>query len=169
MPSRGPRTLTSTKEKAKALQECYNDLLAGHFGARRTLEKLQRCYTQKGMRKDVEAYCKDCLICKRLTPIQHKLYRLLAPLLPLNNAQEEVIIDFVTELPLSCTGGQVYNAILVVVCRLTKIAYYIPARTDQDGTDLAQAQIREVIRLHRVLKTILSNRGLCNDAGNRGL
>ena len=45
MPSRGPRTLTLTKEKAKALQECHNNPLAGHFGARRTLEKLQRRYT----------------------------------------------------------------------------------------------------------------------------
>ena len=68
-------------------------------------------------------------------------------------------MDFVTELPPSRTGGQVYNAILVVVCRLTKMAHYIPARTDWDGTDLAQAWIREVVRLHRVPKTILSNRG----------
>ena len=86
MPSRGPRTLTSTKEKAKALQECHDNPLAGHFGARRTLEKLQRRYTWKGMRKDVEAYCKDCLICKRSTPIRHKPYGLLAPLPPPDNA-----------------------------------------------------------------------------------
>jgi hypothetical protein len=34
------RELTTIQEKAEALRECYNDPLAGHFGARRTLEKV---------------------------------------------------------------------------------------------------------------------------------
>jgi hypothetical protein len=46
-------------------------------------------------------------------------------------------MDFITELPLSKVNSVVYNAILVVVCRLTKIAYYIPARGDWDGVNLA--------------------------------
>jgi hypothetical protein len=33
----GPKTL---EEKAKALEECHYDPLAGHFGARKTQEKL---------------------------------------------------------------------------------------------------------------------------------
>jgi hypothetical protein len=40
------------------------------------------------------------------------------------------MIDFITELLLSRLGGHVYNLILVVVCRLTKIAHYILARVD---------------------------------------
>jgi hypothetical protein len=53
----------------------------------------------------------------------------------------------------------VYDAIMVVVCRLTKMTHYIPARADWDGVDLAQAWIREVIRLHGVPSRVISDRG----------
>jgi hypothetical protein len=39
-----PRELTTIQEKADALRECYDDPLAGHFSAQRTLEKVQRRY-----------------------------------------------------------------------------------------------------------------------------
>ena len=111
------------------------------------------------MQKNVEDYCKDCLLYKKLTLARHSLYRLLVLLTLPKRAQEETTIDFIIELPLSQIGSQVYDAILVVMCRLTKIAYYIPTRVDQDRTNLAQAQIREVICLHRVPKRIISDRG----------
>jgi hypothetical protein len=66
-----PQTL---EEKAKALEECHYDPLAGHFGARKTQEKLSRRYTWKGMTKDVADYCNDCLRCKRATAAKHKPY-----------------------------------------------------------------------------------------------
>ena len=56
---------------------------------------------------------------------------------PPRGAWEEVTIDFVTELPPSKLGSVVYDAVLVVVCYLTKIAYYILARGDWDSKDLA--------------------------------
>ncbi|KAB2098924.1 hypothetical protein AG0111_0g12851 [Alternaria gaisen] len=131
--------LTDTQSKARALEECHDDPLAGHFGARRTLEKLQRRYVWKGIRKDVSDYCRDCLVCRKATPARHKPYGPLAPLPPPDRPWEEATMDFVTELPPSKIHSIVYDAILVVVCRLTKMAHYIPARGDWDGTDLAQA------------------------------
>jgi hypothetical protein len=74
-------------------------------------------------------------------------------------------MDFITELPPSKLAGVVYDAILVIVCRLTKMAHYVPARGDWDGVDLAQAWIREVIRLHGVPKRIISDRGPLMNAG----
>lgn len=151
--------LESPQEKAAALEECHDSPLAGHFGARRTLEKLQRRYKWRGMREDVSQYCRECVPCRRSTPARHRPYGLLAPLPPPNGPWEEVTMDFITELPPSRMNGVVYDAILVVVCRLTKMAHYIPARGDWDGVDLAQAWIREVIRLHGVPKRVISDRG----------
>jgi hypothetical protein len=39
-------------------------------------------------------------------------------------------MDFIVELPYLKYQGVVYDAILVIVDRLTKMAYYIPAKTD---------------------------------------
>jgi hypothetical protein len=68
-------------------------------------------------------------------------------------------MDFITELPPSKISGVVYDAILVIMDRLTKMAHYVPAQANWDGSDLAQAWIREVIRLHGVPKRIVSDRG----------
>jgi hypothetical protein len=155
----GVQRLQTPKEKAAALEECHDNPLAGHFGARRTLEKLQRRYEWKGMREDVSQYCRECVPCRRSTPARHKPYGPLAPLPPPSSPWEEVTMDFITELPPSTISRVTYDAILVVVCRLTKMAHYIPARGDWDGTDLAQAWIREVIRLHGVPKRVISDRG----------
>jgi hypothetical protein len=125
-----PKELPTTHEKAEALRECHDNPLAGHFGVRRTLKKIQRRYTWVGMRKDVTEYCKDCLACRKSTPARHKPYGLLAPLSPPSRPWEEVTMDFITELPPSKFAGVVYDAILVVVCRLTKMAHYIPAPGD---------------------------------------
>jgi hypothetical protein len=38
----GRVVLRTLEEKAKALEECYYDLLAGYFGARKTQEKVLR-------------------------------------------------------------------------------------------------------------------------------
>jgi hypothetical protein len=156
---KGLIVLHTPEEKAKALEECHYSPMAGHFGGRKTLEKISRRYTWKGIAKDVAEYCKDCLRCKRSTAARHKPYGELAPLPPPTRPWEEVTFDFITELPPSKISGIVYDAIMVVVCRLTKMAHYIPARGDWDGTDLAQAWIREIIRLHGVPARIISDRG----------
>ncbi|USP74003.1 retrotransposon nucleocapsid protein [Curvularia clavata] len=155
----GPTVPKTAQEKAAALKQGHDDPLSGHFGARRTLEKLTRHYKWAGMRKDVEDYCKSCLICQKSTPKRHLPYGPLAPLPPPNRAWEEVTMDFITELPPSKLQGVVYDAILVIVDRLTKMAHYVPARSNWDGVDLAQAWLREVIRLHGVPRRIISDRG----------
>ena len=72
---------------------------------------------------------------------------------------QHATMDFITDLPPSRFGGQVYDAILVIVDRFSKMAHYVPARMDWDGTDLAEAWIRDVIRLHGNPETVISDRG----------
>jgi hypothetical protein len=79
------------------------------------------------MSKDIADYYNDCLRCKRLVIAKHKPYGLLALLLPPTRAWEEVTFDFITELPSSKVSRIIYDAIIVVVCRLTKMTHYVPA------------------------------------------
>ena len=154
-----PKTLTTDDEKSKALQDSHDAPLAGHFGVARTLAKLRRKYVWKGMTKDVKDYVHDCQYCNKAIARRHKPYGELHPLPPPSGPWKEVTMDFIPELPPSKMNGVVYNAILVVVCRLTKMAHYIPASTKWDGIDLANAWIREIVRLHGVPERVLSDRG----------
>ena len=68
-------------------------------------------------------------------------------------------MDFITGLPESVAYGGRYDAILVVVDKLSKICHYIPCRSDMTKGELAELITWEVIPLHGVLSIIESDRG----------
>jgi hypothetical protein len=102
--------------------------MAGHFGARRTLELIERTYYWPSLSKDVQNYVRTCAVCQRSKAPRHSKYRQLLLLLIPNEIFEEVTLDFITGLPpLKDSAGCVFDAILVIVCRFSKMALYIPA------------------------------------------
>jgi hypothetical protein len=64
-------------------------------------------------------------------------------------------MDFVVGLPWS----EGYNAIWVVIDRLTKGRHLIPCRNNVDSGDLADMFLQHVFRLHGLPSTIVSDRG----------
>jgi len=68
---------------------------------------------------------------------------------------ENITMDFVVGLPRSPKGK---DAIWVVIDRLTKVAHFIPMKTTNFASDLVPLYIKEVVRLHGVPKSIVSDR-----------
>ncbi|GJX85537.1 putative reverse transcriptase domain-containing protein [Tanacetum coccineum] len=64
-------------------------------------------------------------------------------------------MDLVTKLPRS-SGG--YDAIWVIVDRLTKSAHFLPIREDYKTEKLARIYINEIVARHSVPVSIISNR-----------
>nr|GEY36270.1 putative reverse transcriptase domain-containing protein [Tanacetum cinerariifolium] len=64
-------------------------------------------------------------------------------------------MDLVTKLPKSNRG---YDAICVIVDRLTKSAHFLPIRKDYKMEKLARIYINKIIERHGVLVSIISNR-----------
>ncbi|PHJ14837.1 gag-pol polyprotein, partial [Cystoisospora suis] len=58
---------------------------------------------------------------------------------------EEISVDLILGLPRTEEG---YDAIVTIVCRLTKMAHFVPARQTASAEDLVRIIIREVVRLH---------------------
>jgi hypothetical protein len=63
-------------------------------------------------------------------------------------------VDFMVGLPRSPCGK---DAIWVVIDRLTKVAHFIPMKQTSSDVDLVPLYIKEVVRLHGVLKSIVSD------------
>jgi hypothetical protein len=61
-----------------------------------------------------------------------------------------IIIDFITDLPLSVREGytKAYNAILVVICKFIKFAVYIPTRKNIDAAELNNLLLRYIIEIY---------------------
>ena len=68
-------------------------------------------------------------------------------------------MDFITDLPPSKRGGCVYDAILVIVDRYSKMLIYVLTTKRCTATELAQLLLNEVVRHYGVPHRIISDRG----------
>ena len=64
-------------------------------------------------------------------------------------------MDFVVKLPLT---ERKHDSIWVVVDRLTKSAHFLPVRTNYSLDKLPELYIKEIVRLHGILVSIISDR-----------
>ena len=69
---------------------------------------------------------------------------------------EEISMDFIVGLPTTKKGC---DSIWVIVDRLTKSAYFIPVKSTYHPHNYAEIYFQQVVRLHGVPKSIVSDRG----------
>ena len=126
----------------------------GHFGAKKSESVLVDHFFWPRMRCDVERYAMRCGIChkakSRLNP--HGLY---TPLSIPNTPWEDISMDFVLGLPRTKQGS---DSMFVVVDRFSKMAHFIPCHKSDDASHIADLFFREIVRLHGVPCTIVSDR-----------
>jgi hypothetical protein len=80
---------------------------------------------------------------------------LLQPLSILGWKWEEIVMDFIVGLPTTKRG---FDSIWVIVDRLTKFAHFIPVKVNYHQHQYADIYCQQIIRLHGVPKSIVSDR-----------
>jgi hypothetical protein len=65
-------------------------------------------------------------------------------------------MDFIVGLP---NTSQHHNSIWVTVDRLTKTAHFLPVHTTHKTEKYAEIYVDQIVRLHGIPKTIVSDRG----------
>ncbi|KAH0606111.1 uncharacterized protein H6S33_003772, partial [Morchella sextelata] len=141
--------------RLRLLKEHHDKPSAGHPGRAKTLELLNREYYWPQMRKYVDQYVRNCNVCARSKAPRNAPYGVLRPMPIPDGPWRDVSVDFVTDL-LESDG---YNAILVVVDRLTKMRHLIPTTKEADSKEVAKLYINNVWKLHGLPETMVSDRG----------
>ena len=136
------------------LQEAHGGGLMGHFGVFKTHEVLADHFFWPRMRRDVERLVARCTTCQKAKSRlgNHGLYM---PLPVPSSPWHDISMDFVLGLPRTKKGR---DSIFVVVDRFSKMAHFIPCHKTDDASMVAELFFREIVRLHGIPKTIVSDR-----------
>jgi hypothetical protein len=136
------------------VREAHGGGLMGHFGVRKTLDILHEHFFWPKMKRDVKRVCARCITCRQAKSrvLPHGLY---TPLPVPSAPWVDISMDFVLGLPRSRKGR---DSIFVVVDRFSKMAHFISCHKTDDATHIADLFFREIVRLHGVPRSIVSDR-----------
>lgn len=138
------------------LQTIHDSVESGHPGKNKLYELISRFYWWPKLSYDVTRFTRNCLNCARNKTSRLRYQGTLKPLpVPLQR-WKDLSVDFIGPVSTTARG---YNAIMVVVDRLSKDRHFIPCNTTMGAYELAMLFIRDVWKLHGLPDSIISDRG----------
>jgi hypothetical protein len=136
------------------LKEKHSGGLVGHFVHEKRFAQLSSSYYWPGMTMKVIKFVNICRIFQHAKgKIQNT--RLYQPLPIPERPWDAISMDFVLGLPRTQKG---FDSIFLVVDRFSNIAYFIPCQKTNDATHVANMFFKEVVRLHGLPRSIVSNK-----------
>ncbi|KAA3470061.1 DNA/RNA polymerases superfamily protein [Gossypium australe] len=122
------------------LNEAHNSRSSVHPGSTKMYNDLKQFYWWHGMKRDISEFVSRCLVCQQVKAEHQVSSGLLQPIMIPEWKWERTTMDF------------------VIVDKLTKSAHFIPVRTNYSLDKLAELYISEIVRLHGVPLSIVSDK-----------
>ena len=142
--------------RRQVMGEAHSARYSIHPGSTKMYHDLRCLYWWDGMKKDIAEFVAQCPNCQQVKIEHQKPGGLLQEIEIPTWKWEMINMDFITGLPRT---QRKYDSIWVIVDRLTKSAHFLPVRTTYSAEDYARLYVREIVRLHGVPTSIISDRG----------
>jgi len=107
------------------------------------------------MKAEIAEFVGRCIICQQIKIEHQRPIGLLESLEIPQWKWEKIYMDFVGGLPRTQKG---HDSIWVIVDRLTKSAHFLLVKSTYKTSQYAELFILEIVKLHGVLVSIVSNR-----------
>ena len=131
--------------RSAILEEAHCSAYAMHPWSTKMYRTIKENYWWSGMKRDIVKYVTRCMTCQQVKAEHQKPAGTLQPLPIPEWKWEHITMDFVVGLPCTQSG---YDAIWVVVDRLTKSAHFLPIRIKYPVEKLARIYVSEIVRPH---------------------
>jgi hypothetical protein len=143
------------------LSELHGPPAYGHPGTGKMLNAVQRLYWWHGFHTDVRNFVKSCDGCQRNKASTQAPSGLVQPLPIPHHKREDLSMDFITGLPETKPLPHMehgYDAIFVVVDRLTKMVHIAPTYGDITAEQTAHLAMNTVFKHHGTPRLIVTDR-----------
>ena len=137
------------------LEEAHSGSFVIHPGSTKMYIDLKMSFWWSEMKRDISEFVTKCLVCQRVKAEHQVPSGLLQSIRILEWKWDRITMDFVVGLPLT---GRKHDSVWVVVDRLTKSAHFLPVRIDYSLDKLVELYIKEIVRLHVIHISIISDR-----------
>ncbi|KAI5390343.1 hypothetical protein KIW84_075598 [Lathyrus oleraceus] len=130
-----------TELKKSILKEGHRSGLSIHPGATKMYHDLKKLFWWPGMKREIASFVYSCLTCQKSKIEHQKPSGLMQPLAIPEWKWDSISMDFVSGLPRTIKN---FEAIWVIVDRLTKSAHFIPIRMDYPLERLTELYIEKI-------------------------
>ena len=154
--------------RMNALIQNYNDSLIDYFEVKKTLELFHRKYywfnsDKKNVFFDMKQliceYCELCVVCKRSKASKHKLYENFQFLFISKFRWANFTMNFVTKFSINRNWNEiVYDFILVIINRFTKIVHYVSITKTIFAKNLTEIFMKKIIKFHDIFASVIIDR-----------
>ena len=142
----------------EVIAQCHNSIVSGHWGPRKTYDLVARKYSFPHAKTFVTEFCRACPTCQHVKADRRGEQGLFRPLQLPTRKWQSICMDWVVGLPEVTRNGRVYNAILTVTDRATRMCHLIPTVKSENAQETAQLLLQNVVRLHGLPRSIISDR-----------
>ena len=146
--------LPQTSIREYVVLELHAGGLSGHFGRDKTIVLVEDRFYWPRLKKDVSTVIKWCRVCE-FSKVHKQNTGLYSPLPVPHKPWEDLSVDFILGLPHTVHGR---DSIFVVIDRFSKMAHFLACAKTYDASRVATLFFCEVVRLHGLPKTIISDR-----------
>ncbi len=121
------------------IREMHDQFSIDHLNILRMMKIIKRNYYWSSMRKTIDWYIQNCYVCQRSKTSRNKSNDLLQSLSIFEQRWQNIVMNFIINL----FDSYDYNAILTVICRLSKKRHYISCIIDDE--DITVEKTAEIL------------------------
>ncbi|PHJ20548.1 retrotransposon ty3-gypsy subclass [Cystoisospora suis] len=141
--------------KREVCGHVHDHMLSRHPGFERTRAAIRQIFWWPKMDYEIDLFAKSCVQRAKGKSSHSRPGGSMQPLPIPNMPRKEIAMDLIVGLPRTKEG---WDAILTIVCKLTKMSHFVPSKHSASAEDIAILLVRQVIRFHGVPSAIVSDR-----------
>jgi len=154
------RTYVPPHMRSSLIKELHKSPEYGHAAIEEMVRRLAKVFAIPRLRAKVQDVLGNCLACHQNKPKRHKPYGLLQPLPPPTRPWSSVTMDFIVKLPKSLEpgSGRLCDTVLVIVCRHTKGAKFVPTEETITAEECAYEVSKALMSEHGIPEEFITDR-----------